>query len=55
MEERSILIKIDEQGMSYETDLPMEEVVFWLEVCKSGIISYAFDNNANGVIDEPAS
>ncbi len=43
MSEKQILIKITDDGMSYDTDLSVEEVVFWLEACKQGVISYTFN------------
>lgn len=38
-QEETILIRITEDDMTYETDLSFEEVVFWLETLKTMMVN----------------
>lgn len=48
--EKTILVKITENGLSYESDLTVEEVIFWLGACMHGAYTKVLEPNETELI-----
>ncbi len=46
-DERKITVTIKEEGIFYDSDLSLEQVVFWLQATINLIYSNVFEKNTN--------
>lgn len=45
--DKTITIHIQDEGLFYESDLPVEEVIFWLGAIVNGAYNRLFEVNKN--------